>query len=310
MSPAKPGEPTQSLKPCFVVSHDNWRACSSGNSSSESADDDAPDTQPTEVAPCQNLRVTKREHGGRHPEIHAHRGASVQYPENTMAAFSAARELGADAIEFDVHATADGHLVVLHDYDLARTTSGTGLVHECELAYVRSLSAGAWFGDDFADAQVPLLAEVLEMQDVDFELEVKGLPTPALISGVVDAVRQAGVAERVELTGYHYVALMQLGQQLPESRLGLFPQRFAPWMTGHLYEQIVSQTALCGSFDVVHVPAPLLPKVDVERLHAVGLQLHAADPTTTEELIAALGQADQLTTDDPEAALRLRSDTC
>jgi glycerophosphoryl diester phosphodiesterase len=63
-----------------------------------------------------------------------------------MAAFRAARELGADAVEFDVHATSDGHLVVVHDYDLSRTTSGTGLVHERELAYVRSLSAGAWFG--------------------------------------------------------------------------------------------------------------------------------------------------------------------
>ena len=66
-------------------------------------------------------------------KIHAHRGASSHYPENTMAAFYAARDLGADAIEFDVHLTEDGHLVVVHDYDLARTTSGAGYVFESSL---------------------------------------------------------------------------------------------------------------------------------------------------------------------------------
>ncbi len=240
--------------------------------------------------------------------MHAHRGASALYPENTMAAFRAAREIGADGIEFDVHSTADGQLVVLHDYDLARTTSGAGLVHERDLAYVRTLSAGAWFAERFERERVPLLAEVLEMEDIDFELEVKGLPTPGLVSGIVDAISNAGVAARVELTGSHLVALTALRRRLPDSRFGLFGPVRAAWMTDALFQQILTDTALLGGFDTVHVPAPLVAAIDVGRLHSCGLRLHAADPATTEELLSALARSDQLTADDPGEALRLRSE--
>jgi glycerophosphoryl diester phosphodiesterase len=244
---------------------------------------------------------------GRLPAVHAHRGASAGYPENTMAAFRAAAELGADAIEFDVHATADGQLVVVHDYDLARTTSGSGLVHDRELAYVRTLSAGAWFAERFAAERVPLLAEVLELQGVDFELEVKGLPSAGLVSGVADAVANARVAARVELTGHHQVALVALRRRLPECRFGLLAPACAPWMTDRLYQEIVTHTALCAGFDTVHVPAADLARIEVGPLHASGLLLHAADPATGDELSQAIAWSDQLTTDDPQEALRLRS---
>ncbi len=78
-------------------------------------------------------------------------------------------------------------------------------------------------------------------------------------------------------------------------------------MSDRLYQQIITETARCGSFHVVHVAAGRLSGRDAERLHASGLQLHAADPVTTEELVTALERADQLTTGDPENVLRLRS---
>ena len=69
----------------------------------------------------------------------AHRGASVEQPENTIAAFEAAIDAGADAVEFDVRMTADGHAVVMHDPDVSRTTDGTGLVSEMTLDEIRKL---------------------------------------------------------------------------------------------------------------------------------------------------------------------------
>ena len=101
---------------------------------------------------------------------------------------------------------------------------------------------------------------------------------------------------------------MALRRRLPEARFGLFAPAVAPWMTDRLYEQIVTHTALCAGFDTVHVPAALVPRIEVERLHARGLRLHAADPATTDELTEAIARSDQLTTDDPAAALRLRSE--
>jgi glycerophosphoryl diester phosphodiesterase len=77
--------------------------------------------------------------GADRPIVVAHRGASVEHPENTIEAFEAAIDAGADAVEFDVRLTADGHAVVMHDPDVSRTTDGHGLVSEMTLDQLRKL---------------------------------------------------------------------------------------------------------------------------------------------------------------------------
>lgn len=95
----------------------------------------------------------------------AHRGASVEHPENTIEAFEAAIEAGADAVEFDVRLTADGHAVVMHDPDVSRTTDGSGLVSEMTLDEIRKLG-------------VPSLQEALECLAgrAAADIEIKNLP--------------------------------------------------------------------------------------------------------------------------------------
>ncbi|MFA6109628.1 MAG: glycerophosphodiester phosphodiesterase family protein [Candidatus Latescibacterota bacterium] len=95
----------------------------------------------------------------------AHRGASGEglAPENTLAAFERAIETGVDAVELDVRATRDGHLVVLHDAELDRTTDATGPVRELTLDQVRQADAGSWRGEEYRGQRVPTLAEVLEL---------------------------------------------------------------------------------------------------------------------------------------------------
>ena len=78
------------------------------------------------------------------PMVVAHRGASVEQPENTIAAFEAAVDAGADAVEFDVRMTADGHAVVMHDPDVSRTTVGTGVVSEMTLEETGSSACRRW----------------------------------------------------------------------------------------------------------------------------------------------------------------------
>lgn len=73
------------------------------------------------------------------PMVVAHRGASIEQPENTIAAFEAAIDAGADAVEFDVRMTADGSAVVMHDPDVSRTTGGTGFVSQLSLKEIRGL---------------------------------------------------------------------------------------------------------------------------------------------------------------------------
>ncbi len=93
--------------------------------------------------------------------IWAHRGASAEAPENTLAAFRLAEEAGADGIEMDVHLTRDGHPVIIHDDTVDRTTDGRGRVQWLSLRQVRRLDAGSWFAPEFAGEKVPILEEVL-----------------------------------------------------------------------------------------------------------------------------------------------------
>jgi glycerophosphoryl diester phosphodiesterase len=93
----------------------------------------------------------------------AHRGGRALGPENTLAAFRKAIKLGVDYIEIDVRQTRDGKLVIMHDPDVGRTTSGTGQVADLDFATIRSLDAGSKFGAEYAGEKVPTLKEVLAL---------------------------------------------------------------------------------------------------------------------------------------------------
>jgi glycerophosphoryl diester phosphodiesterase len=111
--------------------------------------------------------------------IYAHRGASAMHPENTLRAFRHAIALGVDGIEFDVHATADGIPVVIHDRDVARTTNGAGYVDEISLALLETFDAGD-------GERVPTLGAVLALvgDAAHLDIEIKG-------SGIEGAVLDA-----------------------------------------------------------------------------------------------------------------------
>lgn len=95
------------------------------------------------------------------PFLWAHRGASCCAPENTMAAFAAAVESGADGLELDIHLSRDGIPVVIHDETLQRTTDGHGPVAGMTWQQLQRLDAGSWFASEFTGESIPCLEEVL-----------------------------------------------------------------------------------------------------------------------------------------------------
>jgi glycerophosphoryl diester phosphodiesterase len=98
-------------------------------------------------------------------KIIAHRGASGNAPENTMAAFKKALHIGVDMIELDIHLSKDGKIVVIHDELLDRTTNGTGLIKDLNYEDIAKYDAGSWFGKEYSNEKVPLLEEVLTLID-------------------------------------------------------------------------------------------------------------------------------------------------
>lgn len=96
-------------------------------------------------------------------QIIAHRGSKGTRPENTLPAFNAAIDDGADGIETDVHLSADGHLIIMHDETVDRTTNGTGRIVDQTLAELKRLDAGQKFAAAYAGTKIPTLDEVVQL---------------------------------------------------------------------------------------------------------------------------------------------------
>lgn len=113
-------------------------------------------------------------------KLAAHRGYSIKYPENTMLAFREALKLDIDMVETDVHMTADGKLVLLHDHVVDRTTNGTGYVRDKTYDEIRQLDAGGKKDPAFAGERVPLFEDFLELmntrKDIEMNIELKDYP--------------------------------------------------------------------------------------------------------------------------------------
>src|SRR5919112_1079510 len=150
------------------------------------------------------LKGRKRTVRGEWPVNLAHRGASALAPENTIEAFRLAVEAGAGGLELDVHMTHDGHIVVIHDATVDRTTNGSGTASEMTLDELRRLDAGHNFSPDGGPTrpyrgrgvQVPTLGEVLEeFPEVAVNIEIKA-GTPGIEETVLGVLREANAVGR------------------------------------------------------------------------------------------------------------------
>lgn len=155
-------------------------------------------------------------------KIIGHRGASAHAPENTLAAFALAFEVGADGIEFDVRLARDRVPVVIHDASLRRTTSTEGPVACLSSTELGQLDAGSWFNrrhpararDKFTHARIPTLAEVFEMQTDDkllyVEMKCGMREMKALADEVCALVRSYNLRERVVVKSFTLEAIGEI----------------------------------------------------------------------------------------------------
>lgn len=153
-----------------------------------------------------------------------HRGARALAPENTLASFELATELGVDVLEMDVRVTADGHVVVIHDETVDRTTSGRGNVHDLTLDQVQALDAGHHFTPDEGKSfprrgqgvRVPLLREVLAaFPEHLFTVELKGSPDPEYVEKVLAIVEELA-PERAIVASFALSLLRRVRRLAPQ----------------------------------------------------------------------------------------------
>jgi len=162
-------------------------------------------------------RYRRARESGR-PLVGGHRGNPARFPENTLASFRSAIAAGVDIIECDVHLSADGHLVVIHDHTLQRTTNGKGRVRNHTLAELRGLDAGR-------GERIPLLEEVVELARgrVGLAIELKLLPVryPGIEAMVVDLVRRAGMLDHACVISFQHGAVKRVKQLEPRVQTGV-----------------------------------------------------------------------------------------
>jgi glycerophosphoryl diester phosphodiesterase len=251
------------------------------------------------------------------PWLVAHRGGSLLAPENTLVAFDRAVELGADAVETDVHLTRDGVAVVFHDDETGRLTGAAGTIEERTLAEVHALDAAFGFTPDGGrtfpfrglGVRVPTLAEVLARHPgLRLSVDAKS-EDPGLAEALVREVKAAHAVERVCLGSFFDEQAVRIGALLPEVARFL-PQHAA---TCHVMAARSGQPATgCPSgYDLASLPHRLeamtvVDRAVVEHFHRLGIPVHVwtVDEEDDMRALLALG-VDGLVTDRPDLAARV-----
>jgi glycerophosphoryl diester phosphodiesterase len=229
----------------------------------------------------------------------AHRGASGCAPENTMAAFRRAVDLGARFIETDLQITRDARVIAIHDSTLDRTTSGKGQVHLQTLPQIRTLDAGAWFakdgGNPFAGERVPTLREILDFaneRDIICYLEIKAGPAWGVEHAVVSLLGERNAAARVVILSFDPATLDSVHRLDATIMKGLLCE--------HPSNDLVERTVRAGARQLV-ARGDLITAADVEKAHRAGLQVVAwtiNEPEQMRHLIAT--GLDGIITDYPD----------
>lgn len=212
----------------------------------------------------------------------AHRGASSYAPENTLAAFDLALQMGVRHIELDVALTSDSHTVVIHDDNVDRTTNGRGLVTSHTLAALRELDAGSWFGAQFESERIPAFDEVLARYNgrVHIHTEIKG-KSPSLSQRTADLIRKHGMEGQVTITSFQSMRLQEMRAYAPELPMG--------WLVREVNDSIIAQAHAIGVTQLCPRADTVTPEL-IDRLHAEGFVARAWG-VATEELMQHLVQA-------------------
>jgi len=228
-----------------------------------------------------------------------HRGASAAAPQNTLAAFRKAIELGADGVELDAQLSAEGGVVVIHDFVVETTTDGAGRVADKTLAELKALDAGSRFSSEFAGERIPTLAQVFEtIEDkllVNVELKDFDSFGGKLEAPVLEVVRQHAMEKRVLFSSFNPFVLRAIQRLAPDIPAGLLYREDMPihlrraWLAPFIPHQ------------ARHPRFPMVTEATVQWCHARGLRVNTwtvDEPAEMRRLVAL--RVDGIITNKPD----------
>lgn len=198
-------------------------------------------------------------------EITAHRGDNSQAPENTMPAFKAAVENGADWIELDVTQTKDGVLVIFHDADLMRLTGKPDKIWDMTYEELSQINAASHWGPFFRDTRIPRLEEVLDYcKDkikLNIEVKVNDHQTQDFILRLVSLLQEKNMTDQCMITSFDYHSLQVVKQLDPSLK------------TGFISSKAIEQPEAFTSADNFVLSIDLINPETVSRIHTLGKEV-------------------------------------
>ncbi len=224
-------------------------------------------------------------------EVTAHRGASAFYPENTMAAFVGAKEMGADWIELDVQQTKDKKIIVLHDTNLRRTTGESKNTWETDYEEIQKLDAGSFFSTEFADERIPLLEDVIKYaKDNNLKLNIELKPTgheTDFEKYVIDIIRKYDYADLCVVTSQVYDVLKNVKEYDPDIT------------TVYVMSLAYGDITKLEYADNYSIEASSITKTLVDKVHNKGRSIYAWTINTEENIARMIDlDVDNIITDD------------
>jgi glycerophosphoryl diester phosphodiesterase len=247
------------------------------------------------------------------PRVIAHRGASGDYPENTLPAFTAAHSMGASYFEFDLHLTRDGEIVVIHDDDLRRVAAHPGIISDITIAELASADAGHNFIRDGGfpfrgqGIRVPSLAEVFAaFPHQRFILEIKQISSQ-LVPAMLQVIDRAKMRRRVLIASEHQAPIDEvralapgIPTNLPTPEVGRFMMSLAPGAPSY------DPRGEALQIPPEHDSWKLVCAESVAAAHRLGLEMHVwtVNDAAAMRAILALG-VDGILTDYPARLLDL-----
>ncbi|QDU34791.1 Glycerophosphoryl diester phosphodiesterase [Poriferisphaera corsica] len=241
------------------------------------------------------------------PLIIAHRGASHDAPENTVAAYKLGWEQGADGAETDVHITKDGKLVCMHDDDAERTAGSLAKISETNFDELRKLDVGAWPDDRYVGEQMPTLVEVLETvpEGKLFYVEIKSGEDAASAVPLVKAdIDKSGIKqEQIRIISFSAEAIKASKEQMPEVSAYLLLYFVRDAATGGwspTADEVISKLKAC---DADGVDINVVNRVDqsfIDQIKAAGYAYHVWTINSPHVAMRYAGMGvDSITTDRP-----------
>jgi glycerophosphoryl diester phosphodiesterase len=242
------------------------------------------------------------------PIIFAHRGASAHAPENTLAAFELALAQNADAIELDVKLSADGHVIVIHDPTVDRTTGSHQYVKDLPLRELRALDAGSFFSEKFHGEKIPTLEEVFEAVGkrtlINVELTNYNTPRDQLVETVCALVKKCGLQEHVMFSSFFASNLSKARTYLPEVPRGLLA------VNGWLGAWARSFGFAFGKYQALHPHITDVSSQQVQRVHRLNRRIHVWTVNAAEDMRRLFHWGvDAIFTDDPGLAVQVRGES-